>query len=529
MFLYEENLDDVLKKLLVNNIIYFNIKTKMMEVFNAKIVEADISNWDWLVAILNDEQAAQFWITAYDKISLIRRWEEYVVDVALSSQVKPWEIGATKELLKAYPFQGWDRVLISFVKSNPLSIQAIRKKLLGKKINKEEIEAIVEDIQNNKLSDLALAYYTATSFFYKADIDELVYTTKATAYTWDMYRFPGIVASKYCIGGVSWNETTMIVVPLLASLGITVPKTFSRSITSPAATGECVDVLMQSELKKADIVRLVEEHGCCLAWNGNLNLAPANDRIIKVSAPIGIEPYARMISSIMAKNYAMWVSHCLIDIPVGPTAKVTNQKDAKKMAKRFKTIGNALGVKTEVTITKAEQPIGNWVGAVLQVREVLRILQQHPERAMDLEEKALDLAAQLLVLCWVSKLYMTAYKLAKEQLVSGKAMEKLRNLIKAQNGKNPDIGSEDLQLAENTFEVRSPVSGKVKAIDMKHLNTVARMLWAPSDATAWVYLCKKLGDKVKEGDVLMICYAYSDSKLAMTKEYLDSGLPYEIK
>jgi thymidine phosphorylase len=73
--------------------------------------------------------------------------------------------------------------LISFVKNNPLSIQAIRKKLLGEKINKEEIEAIVEDIQNNKLSDLALAYYTATSFFYKADIDELVYTTKATAYT----------------------------------------------------------------------------------------------------------------------------------------------------------------------------------------------------------------------------------------------------------------------------------------------------------------------------------------------------------
>jgi thymidine phosphorylase len=71
---------------------------------------------------------------------------------------------------------------------------------------------------------------------------------------------------------------------------------------------------------------------------------------------------------------------------------------------------------------------------------------------------------------------MTAYKLAKEQLVSGKAMEKLRNLIKAQNGKNPDIGSEELQLAENTFEVHSSVSGKVKAIDMKHLNTVARML-----------------------------------------------------
>ncbi len=500
-----------------------------MEIFNARIVQTDISNWEWHVALLNVEQAAQFWITANDKISLIRRWEEYVVDVALSTFIKPGEIGATEELLKAYPFQEGDRVLISFVKNNPLSIQAIRKKLLGEKINKEEIEAIVEDIQNNKLSDLALAYYTATSFFYKADIDELVYTTKATAYTWDMYRFPGIVASKYCIGWVSWNETTMIVVPLLASLGITVPKTFSKSITSPAATGECVEVLMQSELKKADIVRLVEEHGCCLAWNGNLNLAPANDRIIKVSAPIGIEPYARMISSIMAKNYAMGVSHCLIDIPVGPTAKVTNQKDAKKMAKRFKTIGNALGIKTEATITKAIQPIWNWVWAVLQVREVLRILQQHPERAHDLEEKALDLAAQLLVLCWVTTFYKSAYKMAKDQLVSGKAWEKMRDVIRAQNGKNPDINSEELELWQHSFEVYAPADWKVKAIDMKHLNMVARMLWAPSDLTAWIYLCKKLGDKVKKGEIIMICYGYSESKLWMAKDFLDTGLPYEIK
>ena len=76
------------------------------------------------------------------------------------------------------------------MRNNPLSLQAIRKKLLGEKITNEEIDAIVEDIQNNKLSDLILAYYTATSFFYKTDPEELAYTTKATAYTGDMYRFP---------------------------------------------------------------------------------------------------------------------------------------------------------------------------------------------------------------------------------------------------------------------------------------------------------------------------------------------------
>ena len=500
-----------------------------MEIFNAKVVETDISNGDWLIAILNNEQAAEFWISPKDKITLIRRGAECVVDVAVSSHVQVWEIWVTEEVLKTYPIQGWDRVLISFVKNNPLSMQAIRKKLLWKKINKEEIEAIVEDIQNNKLSDLALAYYTSTAFFYKTDLEELVYTTKATAYTWDMYRFPWLVASKYCIGWVSWNETTMIVVPLLASLGITVPKTFSKSITSPAATWECVDVLMQSELKKADIVRLVEEHGCCLAWNGNLNLAPANDRIINVSSPIGIEPYARMISSIMAKNYAMWVTHCLIDIPLGPTAKVTCKKDAKKMASRFKALGNALWIKTEVTITNADQPIGNGVGAVLQVREVLRVLQQHPLRAKDLEEKALDLAAQLLILCWLAKFYRTAYKLAKDTLVSGKAWKKLQDIIEAQNWKNPRIGSEELELGANSFDVVSSKNWKIKSIDMKYLNMIARSLGAPTDPSAWVFLHKKLWDKVNQGDILMTCYAHSENKLEITKEFLEEKIPYLVR
>jgi thymidine phosphorylase len=148
---------------------------------------------------------------------------------------------------------------------------------------------------------------------------------------------------------------------------------------------------------------------------------------------------------------------------------------------------------------------------------------------LDLEEKALDLSAQLLVLCWVSKSYKKAYALAKEQLVSGKVREKLQAVIKGQNGPNPKILSEDLVLWEHSYDVVSKVTGKVKFIDMKHLNTVARMLWAPSDLTAWVYLHKKLGDKITEWEVIMTCYANSEYKLQLTKEFLEEKIPYEIK
>lgn len=208
-----------------------------MEIFSGKIQAINVSNGEGIIAIFNREQANQYGITEKDKVALIRKGEEYIVDVALSNDLlEPGTIGASKELLDEYPINDGDQVLVAFTQNNPLSLQAIRKKLLGEKITAEEIDAIVEDMQNNKLSDLLLAYYTATSFFYKSDPEELAYTTKATANTGDIYRFPGIVASKYSIGGVPGNETTMIIVPIIASLGITIPKTFSKSITSPAAT-----------------------------------------------------------------------------------------------------------------------------------------------------------------------------------------------------------------------------------------------------------------------------------------------------
>jgi len=150
----------------------------------------------------------------------------------------------------------------------------------------------------------------------------------------------------------------MIIIPILASLGITTPKTFSKAITSPAATGECVNVLMDISFKKSEIIRMTDKNGACLVRNEGLNLAPANDRIIQVSSPLGMEPYARMISSIMAKNYAMGINHCLIDIPMGPTAKIVNVEDAKRVAKHFKGIGDYLGIKMDVQITEAHEPVG---------------------------------------------------------------------------------------------------------------------------------------------------------------------------
>ncbi len=498
-----------------------NMQIKMensKEIFSAKVVSFDIENGNGHIVMLNAEQADKYWIKNGDKISLIRKREEFVVDVALTDKyVQANEIWVTNDFLEEYPIMHGDTVLVSFVKNNPLSMQAIRKKLLWKKITDEEIDAIIEDIKDNKIHELVLAYYVATSFFYKSDMHELAYTTKATAYTGDMYRFPGLVAGKYCIWWVPGNETTMIVIPILASLGITVPKTFSKAITSPAATGECVNVLMDIEFDKQEVIRLTDKVWACLVWNEKLNLAPVNDRIIKVSSPLGMEPYARMISSIMAKNYAMGINHCLIDIPMWPTAKVASMKDAKRVANRFKEIWEYLWIKMDVQITDGSQPIGRWIWACLQAREALRILQQYKVRSEDLEKKAIFLASRILVLCWKAPNMGNAKKLVNNQLSSWEARKKMQEIIKAQNW-DPNIKSEDIQLGKFSHDVIAEKDCIITKVDMRHLNTMVRWLWAPKEYQAGIYLHKKLWDKIKKWEVIYTMYSPSANKLNLVKE-----------
>ena len=121
------------------------------EIFSAKIISFDIQNWSGHIVMLNAEQASSYGIKDDDKISLIRKNEEFVVDVALSDKyVQANEIWVTKDFLAEYPVMEWDTVIVSFVKNNPLSMQAIRKKMLWKRISDEEIDAIIEDVKNNK-------------------------------------------------------------------------------------------------------------------------------------------------------------------------------------------------------------------------------------------------------------------------------------------------------------------------------------------------------------------------------------------
>jgi len=355
-------------------------------------------------------------------------------------------------------------------------------------------------------------------------------TAKAMAETWVTFKYPKweIVADKHCIGWVPGNETTMIIIPTVASLWIKMPKNFSKAITSPAATWECVDVLMDIEFTKPGIEKLISKNNCCLVWGGALDLAPADDKIIRVSYPLAMQNIAKVVSSIMAKKYAMGITHSLVDIPVGPTAKVPDMKTAMIRKEKFEYVGEKLWMKMTVQITEAKQPIGAGIGAILQVREVLRILQQHEKRPSDLEKKAMYLSSKIIEMVGLAK-WDEALELAYKQLRSWASWKKMQEIMKAQNSKNIEIRSEDLVLWKHKKSILAEQDGKVQSIDMKFLNSVARTLGCPLENHAWLYLERKMWDAVKKWDKIYTIYANDENKLRMALDMLWEKAIYEIR
>ena len=498
--------------------------------YSAKVQLLDIKDGERLIVLLNPKQAMAFGINLNNKVQLTKANGEHIVaDVSLSEAVLEGSVAICADISEKLNFENNELVAVSLAESSSTSYEAIRKKMKGETISYDEMFAIIKDISENKLDDTMMTYYVASSFFYPTTDEEMYQTAKAMAECGVMFKYPKgeIIADKHCIGGVPWNETTMILIPLIASLGIKIPKNFSKSITSPAATGECVNVLMNINFNKEGIEKLVKDQNCCLVRWGGLDLAPADDKLIKVQYPLSMQSRAKVVSSIMAKKYAMGVTHSLIDIPVGPTAKVSSMKEAKDWKKKFEYVGKKLWMKMSVQITEANEVIGNGVGAVMQVREVLRILQQHPERAMDLESKVIFLASKIIEEVGLEK-GKEAVKLATHQLISWAAWEKMQEIIKAQGG-NPEVNSESLPLWAHTFDVIAEKDWVLKMIDLHNINAVCRKLGCPVIDQAGLYLYKKTGDKIKKGEVICKLYAQDEVKLKHGIERWKERSPLHIR
>lgn len=398
------------------------------------------------------------------------------------------------------------------------ALEAIQKKLVGKTLTYREIYSVMDEIARNRLGEVLTTYFAASGYSKGFTNKELYYLTRAMVDTGDHLEFSGIVADKHSIGGVPGTRTTLIVVPIIAAAGFTIPKSSSRAITTPDGTADDMEVLAPVVLSKDKIYKIVKKTNGCIVWGGSFSIAPADDIIINIEKPLLFESYDKILVSIMAKKIAFGSNHVVIDLPYGKMVKVHRVKDAEILKEKFKYLARKFKIRIKVLIHKTDEPAGRGIGPVLETREALRVLQQKPNRPLDLEQRSLNIATELLKLCLkdsdkelkeiVKENYGTCSNWAKKILKDGEAFLKMQEIIEEQGG-NPKIDSEDLKPGEISIKIKSTKNGVVKRINSKNITVIGRLLGAPKQKGSGIYLNKKIGEKVAKNDT--ICTLYSES------------------
>ena len=492
--------------------------------------DLDIGTGGPLIVIMHKLDAERMDLHSEDRVVLRRGKlaETAILDLSVSDKlVRPGTLGLMDEMVGLLGAKDGDAIDIQLAKK-PESIQHIRSKLDGKVLSAAEIDDIIRDISNNRLSEIETTYFVAATYVHGLSLEEVAAMTRSMVRHGEKLCVRAKpVMDKHCIGGVPGNRTTMVVVPIVAAAGLTIPKTSSRAITSAAGTADAMEVLANVEISDLPALhRIVEKVGGCIIWGGSLKLAPADDKIIRVEKPLSIDAEGQLLASVMAKKYSVCASDVLIDIPIGEGAKIADRKQARHLGMHFEEIGAMLGMRVRVIITDGSQPIGNGVGPALEARDVLWVLLNDSRAPNDLREKALLMAGHLL------EMGKTAppgkgKALAEGILSSGKAYEKMREIIAAQ-GKRADR-PEDIPLGKRTYAVRAPRSGTVRSVDNKVVARVARACGCPKDRGSGLYFHKHVGDRVRKGELLFTLYADSKEKLAYAKELLSVLTPYTLR
>jgi thymidine phosphorylase len=435
------------------------------------------------------------------------------------SILAPNELGLSEQAFEQLNLPDGTGVRVEHARP-PASLKAVHRKIAGEPLTLEEYQGITRDIKGNRYSKIEMAAFLVSCAETGMERDEVLYLTRAMVETGKRLDWSEpLVVDKHCIGGIPGNRTSMLVVPIVAAHGMLIPKTSSRAITSPAGTADTMAVLAHVELSPDQLHKIVRRERACLAWGGKAQLAPVDDILISVERPLFLDSPGQMVASILAKKIAAGSTHLLIDIPVGPTAKIRSRSAALQLRKLFEYTGDHMGLQLEVIITDGRQPVGRGIGPVLEARDVMQILNNHPDAPADLREKALQLAGRILEFDPDVR-GGQGYVIARDILDSGRALAKMEAIIKEQ-GVNPE--------APVPGKLQQPVpasaSGTITDIDNLKMAHVARLAGAPMDPGAGVDLHRKLGEQVKQGEPLYTIHAEfaADFRFACEATVKESG------
>jgi AMP phosphorylase len=461
------------------------------------------------IAILDDETASLLGVHSSDRVRLTYKGKEVIALANVATNFPPDRIWLYAEVSQALGVSGGETVEVQLAPI-PESLNNVRAKLRGERLREQEIYTVVKDVVEQHLSDIEISAFLTALKIYGLSMSENEALSRAMVETGEILSFgKGPILDKHSIGGIPGDKTSILVVPIVAAAGFTIPKTSSRAVTSPAGTADRVETLCPVQLEIGEIREVVKKTNGCLVWGGALALAPADDLFIQVEYPLGIDPL--LLPSIMSKKKAIGATHVVIDIPTGSGAKIKTATEAYTLAADFVHLGMHLDMKVQCALTFGDQPLGCGIGPALEAREALSTLMG--EGPADVREKAVTLAGMLFELAGVQG----GYQQADEILKSGKAERKLREIIQAQGG-NPNVKPEDIPVGAKQAEVRAEQKGRVMWISTEGIVQVARAAGTPKEKGAGIMLKAKIGDAVAKDSVLFEVYAEKSSKLEAALE-----------
>ncbi|HLF10269.1 MAG TPA: thymidine phosphorylase family protein [Gammaproteobacteria bacterium] len=399
------------------------------------------------------------------------------------------------------------------------SLSRVRAKVYGQRLEAADMQAIIRDVTAGYYADIQLAAFVAACAGDRLDLDETIALTRAMIDVGERIEWGARpIVDKHSVGGLPGNRTTPIVVAIVAAYGLIMPKTSSRAITSPAGTADVMETMTEVNLDVAAMRRVVEREGACLVWGGAVRLSPADDILIRVERPLDLDSEGQLVASVLSKKAAAGSTHVVIDIPVGPTAKVRSEEAAQTLATRLVAVGRTLDLTVRTVVSDGTQPVGRGIGPALEARDVLAVLRREPNAPQDLRERALLLAGRVLELS-ATVAPGEGRRHAQSILDDGRALKKFEAICVAQGGlRTPPR-------AVHTMPIAAYQAGRVASIDNRRLARIAKLAGAPRAPAAGVELHTPLGTSVEAGQPLFTLHAETPGEISYALDYVQAQLP----
>lgn len=495
--------------------------------FRAKKI--DIQTKDVLIALINTADAIKYGINAGDQIYL--NWAGAKMGIALivdvtTTLVQVGRIGLFEDFWKDLDLEDGTPVELEVIFDGELK-RIISKKIVGGKLTNSEIDFVVKEIAEGKANPVMTAFYVGAGYSPGFDFDEILSMTDSMAKNGEIMKYEGLTLDKHSVGGVGGKGLTPILIPIIACLdNVIVPNTSSKAVTAASATADMLECIMQMSFDIETLYKFIKQENCFMVWGGGLQLAPADDKIIRIQKQLGIESYDKLVSSIMAKKIAQGVKNVLFDLPYGKYAKLKNIEEAEKVEEIFYKIAKHF----EINIIIHKRPVrgidGNAVGPNLECREFLRVFEAHADASESLLDDALLMAGELYEMSGQASLGTGKLK-ARDAFLSGRAEEKLRRIISMQKGDH-NILSTDMKVGVVQKDIRSTKDGVLEFINTKRVFDVCRALGNPFVKEAGIYFHKKPGDEVEVGESLATMYAMTDARMGYATTVIAQGGIWDI-